>query len=1141
MTDKTSSRPAFKSLEFEQLEARQLLAATVYVDPGFGFTDQDGFQISDSASSSLNGPQVFGAGYTLSTLGQDLFDYHADDPVWDNAALQSYIDQLFAQLHDIFAPFDIEVRYAQASSVADIQAALQATATSDAYIYVGGMKPHASAADFGEALIDTGNTQDNLGFVFPVDNDRVASVEFIASGIARQAGKSFGLQTTEFSDLASSTDIMAVPGFNIDGDPTFSFDSISGNVWFQRLDMPQSLVSGVSPGLQNSFETLANEIGNNDSGITYFTTSGATNQIIIEVAGPDLIHYSLNGQTWNNVDISNGMIINAADNQQGDHVTVFGSDITLMVQTPEADHDKLQHIINGKITIPDLHSPMFQLGGGNDLVEISGSMVEVNTGAGDDTVRLETAAVINSGDGDDRIVMANDAAYGSQLMPGPGMDEIGGKVFVWDVTLEDGFVFGINDEAGSVVGFFDDFEAVTDSAELLWGYSTCIRTQLGCDPPLKPVPVRADILKTVIDNDVVSITDETTGHVLTVNQASSAIGNEIYVLSLNHDIELFGGVIQISSAMDLTQGTTDTINADIEIGSGRVVVSNMAGNGRNAMWSAEPSGVAEIRHLTNQGVIRTSESAFLTTFEIHGSDKNKDRFFLADTAEITFRQYRASFTIYGHGGDDEFIVGDLSLPDAFGYGTKAVMYGGEGADFVGVDDSAFGETQAFRYNIEDTELTSYPIPSTNLTGRLNLEYDSIETVYVRGSSVQNTFSVRPSTTTFYQVEGNGAGDSVQLDFHIDPDFRSHFILNDQFAGGWSFSGPQPYRIVGYRNVMRVAEIGRLALGGQAGHAPLVSVIDTETGDALFNFLAYESGFRGGVQVDTGFWNDDSIPDIFVAPGKSRLPEIRIFDGRDGSLLDSFFAFPGDRPVFSDNYLGGVDIAVANVGGDDRTEVVVSTMAGNADVRIWTRDDQQAMTLVTSYNPFPGSASGTRVATGDFNMDGLEDVVATQGLGGSSVVAIHSQGSDAAWDLNQLHRFRGYVNGYLGGFSAAADDLTGDGVADLVLAAINTGSAADPFSGQVRIFDGSSLPVNSPDMVVTPSLTGQPFQREFNRGISVTIVTRRNLNGNPNHPAIYAARMDSGNGGRIMVLSPQGYYADHFFQPNSAFDSGLEIG
>jgi uncharacterized repeat protein (TIGR01451 family) len=92
----------------------------------------------------------------------------------------------------------------------------------------------------------------------------------------------------------------------------------------------------------------------------------------------------------------------------------------------------------------------------------------------------------------------------------------------------------------------------------------------------------------------------------------------------------------------------------------------------------------------------------------------------------------------------------------------------------------------------------------------------------------------------------------------------------------------------------------VATGADAGQPGIVRVFDFTTGAERFRFEPY-AGFMGGVRVAVGDVNADGFEDIVTAAGPGAGPHVKVFDGRSGAVLASFFAY-------SPAYLGGVSVA-----------------------------------------------------------------------------------------------------------------------------------------------------------------------------------------------------------------------------------------
>ena len=217
-----------------QLETRNLLAATLYVDFGLGMSGA--FNVNDAQSTSSGGPSIFGDGYDLAPFTDITIEKNYDvdgDGTVDAADAVELANRTVTALEHMFAPFDVDVVMAQATGFADIQNALGSTGTSDAYIFVGGSF-NAYSIDSGASVFDQFNGIDNLAFVFPdqaissnsfyVLYEPVEAVNALARAIGKQAGHTFGLASTEggydrgnFEDRTGYTDVMSRPGRRADG------------------------------------------------------------------------------------------------------------------------------------------------------------------------------------------------------------------------------------------------------------------------------------------------------------------------------------------------------------------------------------------------------------------------------------------------------------------------------------------------------------------------------------------------------------------------------------------------------------------------------------------------------------------------------------------------------------------------------------------------------------------------------------------------------------------------------------------------------------------------------------------------------------------------------------------------------------
>ena len=188
----------------------------------------------------------------------------------------------------------------------------------------------------------------------------------------------------------------------------------------------------------------------------------------------------------------------------------------------------------------------------------------------------------------------------------------------------------------------------------------------------------------------------------------------------------------------------------------------------------------------------------------------------------------------------------------------------------------------------------------------------------------------------------------------------------------------------------------------------------DRGTRLGHFLAFESSFDGGVSVAAGDVNGNGRPEIIVGAGAGHTPEVRVFDA-DGRLLQSFLAFEPD-------YTGGISVAAGDLNGDGKAEIVVGTLAAPARVRTFEGAAPFGATIV----PFGPSAAGVEVGVADFEGYGRGLLVAGSASGDHAQLALIDPLSgriERASDLGET---------FTNGVRVAGGDLNSDGHDEIVV-------------------------------------------------------------------------------------------------------------
>jgi hypothetical protein len=227
---------------------------------------------------------------------------------------------------------------------------------------------------------------------------------------------------------------------------------------------------------------------------------------------------------------------------------------------------------------------------------------------------------------------------------------------------------------------------------------------------------------------------------------------------------------------------------------------------------------------------------------------------------------------------------------------------------------------------------------------------------------------------------------------------------------------------------------------------------------LNSFFAYHAGFPGGVSVAAADVDADGHADIITGAGAGGGPHVKVFSGRTGQEIRSFYAFD---PAFR----GGVNVAAGRQLREEapfvqpQAEILVGSGPGMPATVVGF--DGRTGEQFFSHQPYGNFGGGVYVTAGDLTGDGFDDVITGAGAGGGP----HVQAFDGytlghlatvllpAGGVQPVRSFFAFDPAFGGGVRVAATDLTDDGRADVVAA---TGPGAAPTLRAFRGTDGGEI-------------------------------------------------------------------------------------
>ncbi|HEY1192265.1 MAG TPA: right-handed parallel beta-helix repeat-containing protein [Gemmata sp.] len=180
---------------------------------------------------------------------------------------------------------------------------------------------------------------------------------------------------------------------------------------------------------------------------------------------------------------------------------------------------------------------------------------------------------------------------------------------------------------------------------------------------------------------------------------------------------------------------------------------------------------------------------------------------------------------------------------------------------------------------------------------------------------------------------------------------------------------------------------------------------------------------------------------------------------DGSLRFSFLAFAG--------FDGGVRVATGDVNGDGVDDIVVGAGPGAAGGHVKVFDGATG-SLISSFLAFPGFSGGVNVAVGDIDGDGDDDIVVGTGFG-----AAHVKAFDFATGA-LVSSFIAF-DGFTGGVTVAAGNFDGTGADEIVVGAATTASHVKVFGQTGNVFASFlAFPASNGVTVAAGDLDGDTF-------------------------------------------------------------------
>lgn len=161
-------------------------------------------------------------------------------------------------------------------------------------------------------------------------------------------------------------------------------------------------------------------------------------------------------------------------------------------------------------------------------------------------------------------------------------------------------------------------------------------------------------------------------------------------------------------------------------------------------------------------------------------------------------------------------------------------------------------------------------------------------------------------------------------------------------------------------------IAEILVGAGDDADPSVHIF-RQDGSFIGSFLAYDVGYRGGVNVAACDVDGDGTTEIVTGAAWGGGPHVRIFSNMGAPKYPGFFAFDA-------SFLGGVNVACGNIDDDGIDDIVVSAgLSGGPHVKVFSAEGTM---LAEVFADDRTKNTGAHIALTDRDHDGVDELVTT---------------------------------------------------------------------------------------------------------------------------------------------------------------------
>ena len=352
----------------------------------------------------------------------------------------------------------------------------------------------------------------------------------------------------------------------------------------------------------------------------------------------------------------------------------------------------------------------------------------------------------------------------------------------------------------------------------------------------------------------------------------------------------------------------------------------------------------------------------------------------------------------------------------------------------------------------DSTLSWQPVEgaiSYTISYGTNSEADNLGTIAVSADSPSYALTnLIPNTAYYYKVAANseqGTGDFSEVNSFIT-DLASLGLITTPYTEGgpqiitYNINGESQAKFMAYASTLRGLGLQALSadIDGDGatreiityinipGYGPQIRVFDFTGHTLLGSFMAYDTNFRGGINVTTGDFDYDGVDELVVVPVSGGGPQMRIFKYYP---LDNHFVLIDSLFVFNQAWRLGLNVQTGDLNNNGYDEIVVYPISnGGPHVKIYEytlKNEQTTFKLLDEFLALDANfKGGLNLVIGDLDNNNQEEIVLVPKSNGGPNLRIYQYNTDTNQTELLTWSFV-YPQGFTGGVNLVLGDLNHD--------------------------------------------------------------------------------------------------------------------